>query len=492
MIYWDQMTKNWSVKLILLGLGAFMALILGFFIAQTGAWAMALAPLLIGSFLLGYFILRNPQIGFLLIIFFLPFERVPTMNLAGIDIRINTILGFLTILAWVLASMFNTNPSTKLGTGWKIQSNALAWPISLFVVALLLSLTQAVEVGRGIEVLIFSLFTIMLSIMTVNMVTDKSALQKTVYALFISSVFVGLFGLFQFGGDVIGLPSSLTLLKVGYGSAVFGFPRIQAFSMEPLYFANYLLIPLSLAIAYFFSGANFIKRWALAGIMILLLVNFILTMSRGGYLGLGATLFLLVLFYFRQIFTRRTVMILIVFFVVGFGVVFALNQTGNQAVKTFTNHVTLKDTNAGSESVQGRLSSFDIAYHAFKKHPVFGIGIGNYGAYFKNYPVVAPPTGWDIVNNEFIEILAETGLVGAVSYGLILLVLLWRSVMALKIKTDPFLRASLIGLSTAFVGVMVQYNFFSTLYIIHIWVLIGLLVAVQNIILQNKVSLQTE
>lgn len=473
------MKEKWSIKLILLGLGALLALVLGFIIAQTGAWALAIVPIFLGSLVLAYFIFRNPLIGFLLIIFFLPFERVPTLDIAGINIKINTILGFLTIFAWLLASMFN-------GKKWKIQSNALAWPISLFVIALLLSLTQALNLQRGIEVIIFSLFTIVLSLMTVNMVSDKNALQKTVIALFISSVFVGLFGLFQFGGDIIGLPASITQLKVGYDSKVFGFPRIQAFSMEPLYFANYLLIPLSLAIAYFFSHANLIKRQWLVALMTLLLVNFVLTVSRGGYLGLAVTLFLLLIFYFRQVFTRRTVIVLLVFSVVAGGVAFALSRSENRATEAFVNQATLKDAKKGSESVQGRLTTFDFAYSAFKKHPILGIGIGNYGPYSKNYPLVKPKGGWDIVNNEFIELLVETGLVGAISYGLILLVIIWRSLMAIKKAKEPFLRASLIGLLAAFVGVMVQYNFFSTLYIIHIWVLIGLLVAVQNIILKKS------
>lgn len=473
------MKEKWSIKLILLGIGAILALILGFIIAQTGASAFAIVPILLGSLILAYFIFRNPFIGFLLIIFFLPFERVPTMNLAGVDLKINTILGFLTIFAWLAASMFNARK-------WKIQPNALAWPISLFVIALLLSLTQAFNLSRGIEVLIFSLFTIVLSFMTVNMIPEKTALEKTVIVLFISAFFVALFGLFQFGGDVIGLPASITQLKIGYGSKVFGFPRIQAFSMEPLYFANYLLIPLSLSVAYFFSHANLIKRRWLVVLMILLLVNFALTVSRGGYLGLAATLFLLLVFYFRQVFTRKTVIVLMIFLVVAGSVMFALSRGQSRSTQAFINQVTLQDAKKGSESVQGRLTTFDFAYGTFKKHPILGIGIGNYGPYFKNFPPVMPKTGWDIVNNEFIELLAETGLVGTICYGLILLVIIWRSLLVLKIARDPFLRASLIGLLTAFIGVMVQYNFFSTLYIIHIWVLIGLLVAVQNIILKSK------
>lgn len=478
------MKEKLSLKLILLGVGAVMALVLGFALGHFGMLGYVIVPLILVGLILFYFVLKNPQFGFLLIIFFLPFERVPTLSFGGVDIKINTLLGFLTILAWILASMFNAGK-------WKIQPNALAWPISLFVMALLLSLTQALNLTRGIEVLIFTLFTIVLSIMTVNMIPDKTSLEKTIWALFISASFIGLFGLFQFGGNVIGLPNSITQLKVGYDSLVFGFPRIQALSMEPLYYANYLLIPLSLAFAYYLGHVNMIKRWWLIGLMVVLLVNFVLTVSRGGYLGLAVTFILFVIFYFRQMFTRRVVIILVIFLVVAGGVYYALSRSESRALNNFVRQATLQDAKTGSESVQGRLSTFQFAYDAFKHNPTLGIGIGNYGPYAKNYPSATPVKGWDIVNNQFIELLAETGLVGISTYALILLLIIFRTFIALKRAKDPFLKATLFGLSAAFVGVMVQYNFFSTLYIIHIWVLIGLLVAVQNIILTNNKQLTT-
>lgn len=459
--------------------GIFIMAVIGYAMAYLGLIGYVIVPLIFVTLILGYYIFKNPYLGFLLIIFFLPFERIPTLLVGGVDVKINTILGFITLFAWILASMFN-------GQKWKIQPNVLAWPITLFVIALMLSLTQALNLERGLQVIVFSLFTIALSIMTVNMLPDKSALTKIIIVLFISSVVVSIFGLFQFGGDVIGLPSSVTLLKEGYTSDVFGFPRIQAFSMEPLYFANYLIIPLSLAIAYFLARVDIVKRWWVVVILSLLLINFVLTVSRGGYLGLVATGLILAIFYYKRIFNWRNLVLVVVLFVVAYGVIFALSKGEYRATNEFIAHATLQDAKKGSESVQGRLSTFEIALTAFQKHPIFGIGIGNYGAYFKNYPPVVPKTGWDIVNNEFIEILAETGLVGAITYGLIIIVLIWRSLLALKYSRDPLLRTTMIGLFAAFIGVMVQYNFFSTLYIIHIWVLIGLLVGVQNLIFREK------
>jgi len=471
--------KNKLLINLIIGISIlFLSVIAGFIVAKTGILLLAVLLILITLAVLGAYIFPNPFIGFLLIIFFLPFERVPTYSLSGIDIRINILIGFLTLFAWLGAMMFNSKK-------WKVEPNAIALPLGLFFIALLLSITQAIALSRSIEVLIFVLFTVALSIMTVNMISSVSNLRKTILVILMSATFVGIFGLFQFAGDIMGLPRSITLLKFGYTSDVFGFPRIHAFSMEPLYFANYLLIPLSLVMAYFFGKVDVIKRWMIVGILTILLVNFVLTLSRGGYLGLIVTSLLFILLYSRQVFTWRNLAVLAVIFVVFIGVMFALSKGKSNSVSSFINQATGQDAKVGSESIQGRLMSYDAALKIYKDHPILGIGLGNYGPETANYSPIPPKGGWPVVNNEYFEILAESGTIGGITFGLLLLVVIVRSLIALKHAKDPFLKATMFGLFAAFMGILTQYNFFSTLYIIHIWILIGLLIGVQNIIFKN-------
>jgi len=458
---------------------------LGLVIAKTGGSLALFSVLAIFALLISFFyILRNPFYGFLLIVFFLPFERVPVINFAGVDVKINTILGFLTLFCWILALIFDRKNN-------KLQPNALGIPILIFVFAMFASLFQDIPINldRGYSVLIFILFTIALSVLAVNMISGINNLKKVVLVLLSSSAVVGLFGLFQFAGDVVGLPASVTLLKYGYDSRVFGFPRIQAFSMEPLYLANYLLIPLSLCLAYFLEHTNIIpfrgKNWWLLGLMAVLLIDFILTVSRGGYLGLIATFVILGIIYFKKIFNLRNLSILIVLVFVFGGVFFALQNSQPRAMNEFIKHVTLNDLNKG-ESTVGRLSTYNQALIIWSKHKLLGTGLGNFGPFILGFPAQALKTGWPIVNNEFLEILAETGLVGISAFCFIFVVLFYRTWLALKVNKDPFLRATIIGLSAALIGILVQYNFFSTLYIIHIWVLIGLMVGVQNLMLKSQ------
>lgn len=467
--------RNFFVALIAVLLATFIGII----IAKTALLSVLIIPVLFLGTILFYLILKNPELGWLLIVFFLPFERVPSLELAGVNIKINTVLGFMVIFCWMLALMANSKK-------FKVQPNVLAIPLCLFIFALILSYTQALNTSRAISVMIFIFFTIGLSILAVNIVNTKDALKKTLLVLFFSSLVVGIFGLFQFGGDVIGLPQSLTLLKKGYTSAIFGFPRVQAFSMEPLYFANYLLIPICVGLTLFLNRQDLIKRWWLGGLIILLLLNFVLTVSRGGYLGLVASFFVIGIFLARRVFTWKNIIIgIIAGAVVIYGVAFALSKGEYRATNEFLGHIKFQDLTEG-ESIQGRLITFERALGAYRQSPILGVGIGNYGPWSKSYPAARPITGWDIVNNQYIELMAETGIVGLITFSIILLVLILRTFVAFKYASDIFLKSVLVGLFAALIGILVQYNFMSTLYIIHIWVLIGLLVATQNIILSKK------
>jgi len=458
----------------------------GFIIAKLGSIGFLLITILFVMIFVVAKVFKDPLWGFCSIMFFLPFERVPSFLIGGTNIKINTILGFIVILAWIFALLFN-------GKKWKIQPNALAIPLGLFVSSILLSLTQAVDLDRAYVVTAFVLFTMFLGILATNMVSSTEDLQKIIKVLFFSSLVAGLFGFFQFAGDVVGLPMSITLLKEGYGSGTFGFPRIQAFSMEPLYFANYLFLPICLGLAYFFEEVKgFLSRWWMLVLSVILLINFVLTVSRGAYLGFVGSFLVLGILMFKKIFTWKNVFIMAFsIFIVGYGVAYGLSNGDTRATNEFIKHVLVKDYSAG-ESVQSRLSASGQAYTAYQLNPVFGLGLGNYGPYVKSYPVNTPKDGWPIVNNEYLEIMAEMGTYGIVTFGLILLVLIVRSLVAIYRAKDDFLKLTMIAMLAALAGVLIQYASFSTLYIIHIWVLIGLMVGVQNLILREELRIKNK
>ncbi len=444
------------------------------------------------ALVLSYYLAKDPSYGLVLMAFFLPFERIPSFDFAGFTFKINHFVGGLTFIFWLLALLFQ---------GRKIAPNPLAIPLTAMLFSFLLSGTIAENSFRQITVYISILIMMALYLVTVNGVTSKKLLQQVISFLFLGAGLMSLIGIYQFFGDLAGLPPEITGLDGGYTKIVFGFPRVHAFSKEPLYYANYLFIPLGIALGLFFSdqhkdqsvssGETLLDRlkgpWLLP-LIILILINFFLTLSRGAFIASVPFALIFIVFYARRILTFKNIALGLIVGIVSLSSVYLiLDSVSYDALDRFLGHAGLEDVlvKKQGESGFGRLEDFGQALEAWQLSPALGIGLGNFGPYVKAYPLEKPPGGWEIVNNEYLELLAETGVLGLGSFLVALVVAFWRSAIAYRAATDEYLKAVLIGLTAALLAMLVQYNFFSTLYIIHIWIGIGLLIGVQNLILKR-------
>lgn len=417
-----------------------------------------------------------------LIAFFLPFERVPTLEIGGATLKINHFIIVLTLFYWLISGLARKN--LKIGTD---PTRILFW---LFLGISFLSLIKAVNLERALQVLLALGVASMVYWLLPSLIDTKEKLKYVLGFLLVSAVFIGLFGLYQFFADMAGAPLAVSLLKPGYDKSTFGFARIQAFSQEPLYFANFLMLPVGLLLGWhlFEEKIKGLRGGKLLLILGLLLLNFILTVSRGAYLGLLAVFLLVFLFLPRRIITLKNFYIVTTtLFLVGGMTFLLLYKAEPRALEEFTKHARVEDIQIG-ESVNARVQAMKDALDAYHSSPVLGIGVGNYGPYVQKYPPATPKGGWFIVNNEYFEVLAETGFLGLILFLAFLLFRFYRSLKAFFKAKDMFLKATILGLILAFIGIFIQYNFFSTLYIIHIWFLLGLMVAVENLILKNELS----
>jgi len=444
------------------------AVVLGY--GSTKFSPLILVAGIVGVLLVGI-IYANPVVGMYLLTFFLPFERIGSVDVGGITIRISQVIAILTLTAWMSRGLILQK--------FKFRPFPLIIPIGIFIAVNILALVNAPNLHRSLLVLGFTIFTILVAMMLPNIIRHTFQIEWLTKILFISVTLVSLFGLFQFLGDMVGLPTSLTGLRPQYTKAILGFPRVQATALEPLYFANYLLIPMCIALAVWLSKSSKIKSWQLLSIVLLAGINLVLTVSRGGYIAAAIAFMTVCLIYFRQLFTVRSVVtgMIVISLVVGVSWRF-LN--GMDQITSFIEHVT---DLFGGASYSERVETFTIADHIWLEHPWIGIGPGSFGPYASYHPLIVPAEGYKIVNNEYIELLAETGLIGLSCYLLLVMMVLLRSIKAWRVGKNNFLKSILIGTSAAYIGTLVQYNSFSILYIMQIWFTIGLLVAIQNILI---------
>lgn len=421
--------------------------------------------------------LRSPEIGIILIAFLLPFERIGSYELGGSTIRSAQIILIVTAVAWFVRRLWRGN--------YKFVKNPILIPLLLFIGSALISLPNSVNIERSVIILLYIVFTALLAFIIPNLVIQKRTLQWVVTTLLLSFVLVSVFGILQFVGDMSGLPPEVTGLRELYTKDILGFTRVQSTAYEPLYFANYLLIPVGILFALFLSGKNVIRSGWLITLFGLGMVNIVLTVSRGGYIAALVMIGVIAIVYFKRLFTLKNI---IIFSIGTVAIVWVVFQTLGSSGEPFTmakfqEHVLNAFYGA---SYNERVETFDQALGAWQEHPMVGVGVGSFGPYVSPHPYYIPDDGWRIVNNEVIEILAEQGIIGLTTFLIMIIMLTVRSIKAIIVAKDPYVKAITAALFGAFIGILAQYQTFSTLYIAHVWFCIGLLIACQNYILFSK------
>jgi len=443
-------------------------------VGQAGALSAAFVLILLPIFL------KRPEFALVLIGFCLPFERVPTLELGGATVKINHLLIVLAFISYLIYLFSQKNH--------KIKSDPTRFFLILFLITLTFSLPLSGDFSRGVQVFAFMILMAVLYLITTFILQKKEALVLVIKGVVWGAVISALAGLYQFIGDAAGLSSRFTFLKEGYDKSTFGFARVQAFSQEPLYFSNYIFIPLFILIILLIRGQMkpvFKKSWAIA-LVCALLLNFILAISRGAYLAAAVAIVILAVAQAKHIFKARIILpIAIGLFVVIGGSYLALLKSEPRALDEFISHIKIEDRDVG-ESVVMRLNASKEAQELFLDRPLFGVGLGNFGPAVKGYPSEEPVEGWPIVNNEYLELLAENGVFGLAAFLIFLAVVYTRAIVAYLRAQDQEMKAFVLALMFALFAILAQYLTFSTLYIIHVWFVIGLLAASSNMILNQN------
>ena len=422
-----------------------------------------------------------------LVLFLLPFEMFPRAELFGATVRLSQVAGLLLIV--FSAPVIITRWRDWLKQPWLL--------LALFVLVSLVSSYFAISKSRGLMVSSFYIFNFVLAYAATQAFDIKNS-QVYKKIIYISGLVVVTFCLFQFVGDTLGISNRLTLLDLRYTKLIFGFARVQGFSIEPLYLASYLMIPFCLALAsYIFSN----KKYE-AAIATVFLITIYMTVARGAYLAVFTVLIGFAIFMiYQKKWQQLGVTVAIIFgsAVVAFGLIWAsgsfaaqidknvnvpsdlqtsIPQEGIDAGGNASRLIEHTTDFADESSFSDRLKTSKTAIAAGLQNPVLGVGPGNFGRYaVKNYPGQYEDNS-QIANNETFEILAEQGFVGLViilAFGLSMLLLVVKYCSKKHSLQSNIWALASGGMLVAFV---VQWQTFSTLYVTHIWVIVGVYIAV--------------
>jgi len=408
--------------------------------------------------------------------FSLPFERIPSFDVLGITVRLSVIFSVLIILR-TLYLFYCRKIKLSFAFYDKIMIAFICW------IALIIPVS--INLNRAFGVFVFVLFSVVTAY-CISLIFRKEYIRPIVSAMFFASAIVVAFGIYQYLGDIFNLPPEYTGLRDRYTWKVFGFPRIQAFSLEPLYMAAFLLLPFSYAVVQLLSKKSFYSNIVLLLIILLNSFAIFMSVSRGGiyamiFAGILISLFLL----FRKKTSLVKIIKLAVLILISFGISLVIINYFNKPASSFTEGKRgtsafvdqLQNTSIGEgdERSVARKKALSIL-NENKSAYIFGIGPGQYGPYAQNNNT--SPFGWTIVNNLTIELLLETGLIGISLVLIFIASLAYKSFFVYRYTRNNYVELAILGTWMYLSSQAVQVQTYSTLYILVLWFPIGIIMGV--------------
>jgi len=466
-----------------------------------------------------------PYFFLLLSILLSPLSYHGTLEI-GFTLKISEIL-----LALALATQIFLNVSVQredgkvsLNVSWvrRIANNPLFLIMLGYCLVAMVSLTRAINVERGLLVLAQTvLFMGGLILLPQKIATSARKVYLLVNTYVFAALLSALLGIFQFFANFLGFTAGLRDI---YVKARAGYPRVHATFLEPLYMANYLLTPIALLA----SRILFTLRNTNAAPLLILLVGLNLGFSRGGWLGLVASIAVLlsvgVWAWFRKYNDKapKGAVVLVGLVVLSFVVVPLSISLGKFFYSTVGEYVeehqrtvlenkirnsTADDKNiaelkritterevtkARVESppltfihdrfgrfftlaVGDRIDAWQAAVGFVQSSPLVGIGIGNFG--YQERQLRVGYEGVNFVNNQFLEVLAETGVLGFVFFVLLngyWVYIVLNTVRSTWTTNQRDLALLSTGLLAGYAGIMAQFLTVSNWNVYHYWFVLGI------------------
>jgi O-antigen ligase len=225
------------------------------------------------------------------------------------------------------------------------------------------------------------------------------------------------------------------------------------------------------------SGASLFAAVFYALSFCLLAVALILSWSRGAWLGFLVSL-LAILFALPRRWWGN--LILLVVALVSLGLAWSTGVLPDSIVERMNS--AFSETFASSD-VRGafvtnenyalieRLAHWQAAYNMAEAYPLLGVGFGNYEEAYPNYRLMFWKYPLGHAHNYYLNVFAETGMIGFVAYSFMWLVLLWITWRTRR-HPDPLARCVVIGLFGTWVYLAV-HSLTDNLYVNNLFLTIG-------------------
>jgi O-antigen ligase len=177
-------------------------------------------------------------------------------------------------------------------------------------------------------------------------------------------------------------------------------------SGEPNTLGGYMLLMVSITLGLFLETEHFLRRIGYGLLSILDLIALFYTESRSSYIGLLFSVIVLAVYAKRRNLLLLGVVLALLFssVLLPSKVIERINYTFRGEPQQINPFQPQSKIEALDSSTRARLISWQSAFDGWKKYPIFGYGV----------------TGFSFIDAQYMKILVETGVVGIVTFLLLL------------------------------------------------------------------------
>ncbi len=218
----------------------------------------------------------------------------------------------------------------------------------------------------------------------------------------------------------------------------------------------------------------------------LLLAALLMSWSRGAWMGFGAAVLAMLFAWPRR--ARVGAMLVIGGLLAGtlalrLGLLPGAIATRLTDFGEFTQSFDVRgvDINTANYAVLERLAHWQTASEMARYHPLLGIGFGNYEPVYPGYALMNWPYPLGHAHNIYLNLLAETGIIGLVAYLVLWVSVLWHSWRATRVS-NLWRRSLAIGLLGTWVHLSV-HQIVDKLYVANLHLHMGTLLGVLSLLI---------
>jgi putative inorganic carbon (HCO3(-)) transporter len=466
-------------------------------------------------------ILLRPVVGLYLLVLAIPFGSLKEISLGVVSVGGAEIVAALTLAAWLLRMLARSEVRTL--------HPPLLLPLLIVLVVGSFSVLGALSLQWSLKGLLVWLELLAVYLLVVNLADGRDARILAVLVL-VAGCLEALLGMYQFFGRVG--PEGFLLFD--------RFMRAYGTFEQPNPYGGYLALILPLALSLFLISWRWrrpseLATWALAGLSLALMGGaLVMSWSRGAWLGLAAGAILVAIaglwhrafsalrggvlsglaggllgflwlgaggpglavaalagigtgltvsvsLRLRRFWLLAAVALVLLVMLVALGGEALLPQAVAQRFSDLLPYTQVPDVRRvqltdENYAVVERLAHWEAALRMLSDRPLLGVGIGNY---VPTYPAYAVP-GWKDplghAHNQYLNVAAETGLVGLVAYLVLFAAFAGHAWGAVRSVTG-YAQGMALGV-LGVLGAFATHSLFDNLYVhgmnMHLALLLGL------------------